>query len=465
MTKQISVEQRESDLDRRIAEIQAQLERLNAVLAQSAEHRQPLGLVETRVSSLTQQFAEILDRWTLSDLRHTRAIGEMEARLKDLEGLKTRVEHNANDHLRNLELKVADEWSALQHMLEQPIQQLQEHAERLRETSVATAGTALTGLESAETRLAAIQADMSERMAHLSREVQSTLAEIREGLPRTAHTPGNTPNWPLDQVMRLHDELRGTDGNEGEDRGRPARDAQTITLLPESAESSNRRTGSIERTVPADEEARHDGPAPPKDGRTPLWVAAIVVLVVGLAVSVVFALRLQREFEAASAKIAQVEQQAQSTRATAEQQIVASRQDAERRIVEANQNASKAQMVTDVLAAPDLVRYGLSGGDATPAARGQLLWSRSRGIVLSASRVPKAPAGSAYQLWLMTASGATHAGSTDADTEDRLSLATDSVPSVPRPVIGVVVTLEPPAVGPGPSGQTVLSYLPIADLR
>jgi len=68
-------------------------------------------------------------------------------------------------------------------------------------------------------------------------------------------------------------------------------------------------------------------------------------------------------------------------------------------------------------------------------------------------------------VWLMTASGATHAGSTDADTEDRLSLATDNVPPVPRPVIGVVVTLESPAVGPGPSGQTVLSYLPIADLR
>ena len=323
MTKQVSVEQHESDLDRRIAEIQAQLERLNAVLAQSAEHREPLALVETRVSSLTQQFAEILDRWTLSDLRHTRAIGEMEARLKDLEGLKTRVEHNADDHLRNLERKVADEWGALQHMLERPIQQLQEHAERLRETSVATAGTALTGLESAETRLAAIQADMSERMAHLSREVQSTLAEIREGLPRTAHTPGTTPNWPLDQVMRLHDELRGTDGHEGEDRARPARDSQTITLLPGSAESSNRRTGSVERAVP-DEEGLHDAPAPPKDGRTPLWLAAIVVLVVGLAISVVFALRLQREYEAASAKITQAEQQAQSTRATAEQQIAAS---------------------------------------------------------------------------------------------------------------------------------------------
>ena len=100
VTKHISVEQQESDLERRVADIQEQLERLNAAVSQPAEDRQPLALVETRVWSLTQQFAEILDKWTLSDLRHTRAIGEMEARLKDLESLKTRVEHNAEDHLR-----------------------------------------------------------------------------------------------------------------------------------------------------------------------------------------------------------------------------------------------------------------------------------------------------------------------------------------------------------------------------
>ena len=182
-----------------------QLERLTAAVAQPAENHQPLALVETRVWSLTQQFAEILDRWTLSDLRHTRAIGEMEARLKDLEGLKARVEHNAEDHLRNLERKVAEEWGALQHMLEQPIKQLQEHAASLRETSVATAGTALSGLERAETRLATIQADLSERMAQLSREVQATLADIRGGLPRSAQAGASTANWPLDQVMRLHD--------------------------------------------------------------------------------------------------------------------------------------------------------------------------------------------------------------------------------------------------------------------
>jgi hypothetical protein len=179
-------------------------------------------------------------------------------------------------------------------------------------------------------------------------------------------------------------------------------------------------------------------------------------------ISAALTLRLRREFEAASAKITQAEQQAQSTRAIAERQIAVTRQDAERRIVEANETALRAQMVSEVLAAPDLVRYGLSGGDAAPAARGQLLWSRSRGIVLSASRVPKASAGLTYHLWLLTASGATHVGATDADAEGRLSLATDKVPSVPRPVVGAALTMEPNSGGSSPSGPTVLSYRPQA---
>lgn len=435
------MEQQESDLERRISEIQVELERLNAAVAQPAENRQPLALVETRVWSLTQQFAEILDRWTLSDLRHARAIGEMEARLKDLESLKARVEHNAEDHLRNLERKVSDEWTALQQMLEQPIKQLQEHAASLRETSVATAGTALSGLERAETRLATIQADLSERMTQLSREVQATLAEVRGGLSRPVQGSASTANWPLDQVMRLHNELRGSEGEE----------RNPVESLP-------RRIDSVQHVVTADKEPVGEMSDHPQRGRRMVWIAVVAVLVIGLIISAAFALRLQRQFEAAAAKITQAEQQAQSTRAAADRQIAESQQEAERRIVEANETALRAQMVSEVLAAPDLVRYGLSGGDSAPTARGQLLWSRSRGIVLSASRVPRAPSGSTYQLWLLTPSGATHAGSTDADVEGRLSLATEKVPSVPRPIVGVALTVEPASGGTAPTGPTVLYY-------
>ena len=422
VTRPISVEQHDQNIDRRISELQVQLERLNAVIDQPGRTPQSLEAVEHRIWSLTQQFAEILDKWTLSDLRHTRAIGEMEARLRDLEGLKVRIEHNAEDQLRDLQKKVASEWTALQQMLEQPIKQLQEHAATLRETSVATAGSALSGLERAETTLATIQADLSERMEQLSREVQSTLAEIRGGPPRAGQSAGNA-NWPLAQVMRLHNELRESDDHH----------AMAEESTPAEAVTTGRR-------------------------RRPGWIAAVAVLGATLFIAVFYLLRLQEQNQAAAIKIDQVEQQAQSTRAAAEKQIAASQQEAERRISEARDAAVKAQMVSEVLAAPDLVRYSLSGGDAAPDARGQLLWSRSRGIVLSASRIPKPPSGVSYELWLLTPAGATHAGSPDADAEGRLSFTTGKVDAVPRPIIGVALTTESSKTGDAPSGPTVLIY-------
>jgi hypothetical protein len=100
------VNQHDTDLERRLAEIQIELARVGAAVDRPAGNREPVELVESRIWSLTQQFAEILDRWTLSDLRHTRAIGEMEARLKNLETLNARLEHDAEEHLRGLERKI-----------------------------------------------------------------------------------------------------------------------------------------------------------------------------------------------------------------------------------------------------------------------------------------------------------------------------------------------------------------------
>jgi hypothetical protein len=157
---------------------------------------------------------------------------------------------------------------------------------------------------------------------------------------------------------------------------------------------------------------------------------------------------------------AAAELDAEVTRARAESQIEAGHKDAERQIAEARETARKAQLVSEVLAASDLVRFGLSGGEAAPAARGQLLWSRSRGVVFSASRVPEPPAGSAYQLWLLTNSGTVSVGMAKPDSEGRLSLASDSVPTVQRPVVGVALTLEPSGGVPAPSRAPVLSYRP-----
>lgn len=425
-----------------------QLERLTTALDRPAGNRPPVEFMESRIWSLTQQVAEILDRWTLSDLRHTRAIGEMEARLKDLESLKTRVEHNAEEHLRTLERKIGQEWNALQQMLEEPVRQLQEHAASLRETSVATAGSALSGLERTESRLANIQAELSDRMAQLTREVQSTLGNLRGRPPSAAQAAAGVASWPLDQVVRLHNELREAEGD-GHGSADASAAPKAITLMP-----------SVTQPVTSDPERVTDTLARAARSRRTAWIAAVILLIGGLVLAVAFALRLDREFEAAALRITEAEQRAASTRASAQTQIATSQKEAERQIAEARATALRAQMVSEVLAAPDLVRYGLSGGEAAPAARGQLLWSRSRGVVLSASRVPQAPSGSTYQLWLLTASGATSAGLTNADSQGRLSLATDEVPSVPRPVIGIAVTVEPASGTAAPSGATVLAYRP-----
>lgn len=445
-----SVEQQETDLERRVAAMQAQLDHLTADAP--ADQREHAVEVEARLTLLSQQCAEILDRWTLTDLRHTRALAEMEARLQDWAGLETRVEQDAHERLQQLERKIEEEWRGLRQVLEQPVKQLQEHAASLRETSIATAGSALSGLERAESKLTTIQSEIAERMGQLSRDVQAAMAELRSGMVRPGQNRASGESWPLDEVVRLHNEMRDEsedpvpdDGESGRMRRPTARgpERRAITLLPESAESLADRIESVER-------AEHRG-------RSTFWTA-VGVLILLLAVTAWFGMRLQRQVAEAAAQISDAQRQAEAARTLATREIAASRSDAERQVAEARETARKAQIVSDVLVASDLVRYGLWGGETAPAPRGQLLWSRSRGFVVSGSGVPVPPPGSTYQLWLFTISGPVSAALATPDAQGRLTYATDLIPTVPRPVIGVKLTLEPTGGSPVPSGATVLSY-------
>jgi hypothetical protein len=109
---------------------------------------------------------------------------------------------------------------------------------------------------------------------------------------------------------------------------------------------------------------------------------------------------------------------------------------------------AKAQVTSDVLAAPDLVRFNLTGGEGAARVSAQLLWSRSRGMVFSGSRLPAPPAGSTYQIWLLTSDSAVSAGTFAPDAAGRATAATDTPPNVPRPITGVRVTLEPTPSAP-----------------
>ena len=57
-----------------------------------------------------------------------------------------------------------------------------------------------------------------------------------------------------------------------------------------------------------------------------------------------------------------------------------------------------------VLTAPDLARVDLAGQPVAPDAQARAFWSRSRGLVFSASHLPHLAAGRTYQVWVVTAS-------------------------------------------------------------
>jgi hypothetical protein len=78
-------------------------------------------------------------------------------------------------------------------------------------------------------------------------------------------------------------------------------------------------------------------------------------------------------------------------------------------------------------------------------------------MVFSASRLPPPPPGATYQLWLLTATAPIGLGTVAPDASGRVTLATDTPPDAPRPIIGVRVTLESAPGRTEPAGPTVLA--------
>lgn len=128
----------------------------------------------------------------------------------------------------------------------------------------------------------------------------------------------------------------------------------------------------------------------------------------------------------------------------------------ERQVADARRTAFEAQSEVAVLAAPDLARIDLAGQPAAPSASARAFWSRSRGLVFTASNLPAPPPGRAYQLWVLTAQPAPiSAGMLTPDANGRVNARFDMPADLPRPV-AMAVTLEPEGGVPAPTGDKYL---------
>jgi Anti-sigma-K factor rskA len=433
-------------LDQRLSELQAQIDQLTSSLNVWFQTQARMQPAEHRLAQLTDRCGEIINQWTAVGTRHEQVVGELETRVNELTALQTRIQHDASGRIHDLEQVVEHEWSALRHIHEEPVRELRTQAASLTDVCLAAANATQRGLERSEARLALLESDLHREMRELSREVQQAVAELRSRPVRQPDsvTDGVSP-WPLEGVMRLHGRFR-----ESADASGGALALQTpgelgtaatavVDQLPVVPHVLSDRINSLERR------ARRN------------WRLGLLVLTLGVAGAGALIWRLERQVGAAAARVSEAEHQAQIATDEANRRIAAVRDDAAHQVATANETALKAQTISDVLAAPDLVRYNLVGGNEGARFSAQALWSRSRGFVFSASRLPQPAAGSTYQIWLSTAGQPVSGGVFVPDASGRITLATDTPPRVPRPVLNVFVTIEPRGGRQTPSGATLLT--------
>jgi hypothetical protein len=325
---------------------------------------------------------------------------------------------DVDQRIRTLEETLDREAHALRLMHEEPLKQLQTHAARLQD---------------------------------LCANVQTLLAELqaRSGVPVPA--AAKTAAWPLERVVHLHDELRrngngGSDHAPGVANGNGSHDGAPAATAP----NGRLQRSFIEALTTTDDDAE-------RRRRRYIAVGAaglVALLAIGGMVQWI-GVRL----DDAANRVASAEQQIVKTTRLANDEVRSARDDANRQIAEARQLAQRAESVSAVLTAPDLIRFNLTSTVADGSSA-QVLWSRTRGVVLSGSRLAGPDPDKTYQLWLVTNGPSVSAGLFVPDATGRATLVVDPPPKVPGPVVGAAITIEPAGGRPTPSGQALLARFP-----
>ncbi len=183
-----------------------------------------------------------------------------------------------------------------------------------------------------------------------------------------------------------------------------------------------------------------DRPSKPSVSARGSWlpIAASLVLAAGLGA---YALQLRARVSTLESELRDATLRASAT---------------EGQLAEARRAAFQAQSSVAVLGAPDLARIDLAGQPAAPRAAARAFWSRSRGLVFTASNLPAPPPGRTYQLWVLTKEPAPmSAGVMKPDANGRVTVMINTPADMPQPV-AMAVTLEPEGGVPSPTGDKYL---------
>ncbi|HEY8535721.1 MAG TPA: anti-sigma factor, partial [Vicinamibacterales bacterium] len=403
------------------------------------ETQRRLEEMEERLAKLTREYERILENWSRTDERHAAAVAALNERLSDWAGIERRLLAESATRLQQFERNVLHEWNALRQKHEEPILRLDAQATRIAETCVSAVDAALRGFHGAEARRAAFEQDLMAHLSDLKREVRVAVEELRRSDAGRQALSSARP-WSMEEVVRLHGELR-------------AEDAGARALPPGGADTAQ-PVVTVTREEPP--------PSTPAPGRA--LRIAIAALAVGLVAAAAGVWSMNRGVRAGlrdvSARAEAAERAAVDARRVADEQVAAIEAAAESRVREAMQTAERAQRAAAVLSAPDLFRLEMRSAGEGQVVSATLLWSRSRGMVLNSAWLPPPPAGRTYQVWLRSPGAWTSAGTFAPDAAGRVDVAFDPPASLPRPVIGARITLEPESGSAQPNGAVVVTTRP-----
>jgi hypothetical protein len=445
-----------SSRDERASELDLRLEQITVALQQMRNTNQSLHELEERLTGMTADCAGILEKWAKNDERHAAAVLELHSRLSEWNDIERRLLHESTTRIHQFERSVQHEWGALKDRYEAPLEGLEAQAARVTQTCLAAVEEALGGIKRAEGRFGILEEQFRREMSGFTHEVRQAIADLR----RDTALPGPREPWSLENVVRLHNELRSDDSAPsaapmlataglapaGPLATAPARTVAALeaaldaqALVPAASDVPGRfHMATPEPEVPARPAWRH-----------PLVIAAAIALAALAIYGTYLHSQLQAGLLAATERADAAERGVAESRQAATRQISSARRAADERVASATEVAREAQMLATILAAADLQRFDLVY--ATNGRRAaQVLWSRSQGVSFSAARLAGPPRGRSYQLWLVTPETATSVGTLQVGTDGR-TVATFAPPDqLPRPIIGASVTIEP---GAGDSRQ------------
>jgi anti-sigma-K factor RskA len=129
----------------------------------------------------------------------------------------------------------------------------------------------------------------------------------------------------------------------------------------------------------------------------------------------------------------------------------------DQRIAQARLAAAAAARQLSVVAAADAAQVALKGQPAAPRASARVLWSRSRGLLFSATDLPPLPAGRTYQLWIISGRSAPISDGWifKPDAEGGVTALFATPATLPQPT-AIAVTIEPDGGTKAPTGAMQL---------